>query len=96
MRQQRIGQADRLEHPQGLVIQADGAGVVDDLVQLLDQHDAHALQAKDIGDHQPDGAGADDGDVGVQILRTSVCARHLDGVVHVSSLLLVPYWPYWP
>ena len=46
------------------IVEADGARIVDDLVELFDQHDAHALQAQIVGDHQADRAGADNRHVG--------------------------------
>ncbi|MCY1222980.1 hypothetical protein D9M72_350890 [compost metagenome] len=83
VRQQRLRQADRLEYAQRFVIEADGTRVVDDLRELFHQHHADALQAEDIGDHQADRPGTDDGDVAIDSVGTSVAARHGDGVGHV-------------
>ena len=63
MRKQSVGKADGLEYTQGLVVQTDGARVIDELIQLFQDRDAHALQAENIRDHQPNRAGSDDGHV---------------------------------
>ncbi len=65
VRQDAVDQADRLEGAQRLVVQPDPARVVDKRVPFLDHQRADALQAKDVGQGQPDRSGADHQDVDI-------------------------------
>ena len=59
------------------IVQADGAGVVDQGVELFHQGDVYATLPQVIGDHQADRAGADDGNVGGQLqCGRSGCKTH--------------------
>ena len=56
VRQDLFDQADRLEGAQRLVVESDAARIVDEAVPLVDHEGANTLQAKDVGQRQPDGA----------------------------------------
>ena len=53
----------RLERAERLVVQSDAAGIVDEVVALVDHQRADALLAKDIGQGEAHRAGPDDDDV---------------------------------
>jgi hypothetical protein len=63
VRQDAVDQTDRLKCANRLVVEPDAARVVDKGVALLDHQRANALQAKDVRERQPDGAGPDDDDI---------------------------------
>ena len=65
MRQDLVNQADPLERAQGLVVQADPAGVVDEAVSLVGHQRADTLQAKDVGQGETHRARPDDDDIHV-------------------------------
>jgi hypothetical protein len=67
----RAGQADALDAAQALVVHADGAGVVDQLLALFKQQHLDAVLAEGVADGQADGAGADDDHVGIEILSSA-------------------------
>ena len=61
--QDLLHQADRLERPQRLVVQADAAWIVDEAVSLVDHQHADTLLPKDVRQGEPDRARPDDDDV---------------------------------
>ncbi|MDT4829203.1 hypothetical protein FQZ97_626180 [compost metagenome] len=72
VRQDLVHQADRLDGAQGFVIDADGARVVDQLVELLDHQDLDAGLAQVVGNGQSHGARAHHHHVGVVLGSLSV------------------------
>ncbi|MNB91684.1 hypothetical protein D3C75_387680 [compost metagenome] len=93
VRQHGVCQSDRLEGTQAFVVQADGAGIVDQAVELFHQGNVHATLPQVIGNHQADRAGADNGNVGGQFQ----CGRsggRTHGYLHTALLdfLLGAVW----
>ena len=77
VRQHVIGKADGLECAQAFVVQANGARVVDQAVELFHQGDVYTTLAQVIGDHQPDRTRSDNGDIGAQVQGgSSGCRTH--------------------
>ena len=71
-----LGQASGLQRAQRFVVDADGARVVDHLVELFDDQHLHASKAQRVGDGQADRACADDDHVmrvGWFLSRRGVC-----------------------
>ena len=56
VRQHFVDQPDGLDGTQGLVVDTNGTGVIDQLVQLLDDKNVHACLAEIVGDGQAHGA----------------------------------------
>ena len=64
VRQHLVDNAGSLHRPERLVVDADGARVVDELVALLHHEDADAVLTEQVRQRQAHGACADDEDVG--------------------------------
>ncbi|MNP31703.1 hypothetical protein D3C76_1248390 [compost metagenome] len=73
VRQHLLDQADGLHGTQRLVVDADGARVVDQLIELLDLQHLHPGLAQVVGDRQPDRAGPDDHYVGGVVGLKLIC-----------------------
>jgi hypothetical protein len=58
-----VGEAHRLERAQGLVVHADAARVVDEVVARLEHAHRRAVPAEQVGGHQAGRSGAHDRDV---------------------------------
>ena len=69
MRCHLVGQSGGLDGAQGLVINTDGAGVVNDLFELFNHQRFDASYAQGVGNGQPDRACTDDHDVGIKVRR---------------------------
>ncbi len=63
VRQNLVHQSDALEGAQRLVVQADAAGIVDEVVSLVDHQRPDTLQAKDVRQGESHGARPDDDDI---------------------------------
>ena len=64
MRQHLVHQPHRLHCPQRLIVNTDGAGIVDQRLELLNQQDAHAHLPEVVGDRQAHRTGADNRNLG--------------------------------
>ena len=60
VRLHQVGKPSRLQRAQRLVVNADGAWVVDDLLEFLDHQHVDPGQSQRVGNRQADGASADD------------------------------------
>jgi hypothetical protein len=60
-----LGEPDGLDQAERLVVEADRAGIVDEVVTGLEEHRPAAVEAEQVREHEPDGAGADDDDLGL-------------------------------
>ena len=77
MGQHLVRQTDGLESAQAFVVQANGARIVDQAVELFHHRDVDAALSQVIGNHQADRAGADDGNIGGQLQwGRSGCKAH--------------------
>ena len=63
MRQHIIYQPHGLHRPQRLIVDTDGAGIIDQRLELLDQHHADAHLPEVVGDRQANRAGAGNRDL---------------------------------
>ena len=64
-----VAQADRLEDAHHLVVEVDRAGQLVDLAVALEGLDPQTVAPEQVGQHRPDRAVADDGDVAVEAVR---------------------------
>jgi len=87
VRQQDVGETDRLEHTQRFIVEADRARIVDDLLELFHQHHAHALQPQIVRDHQTDGPGTDNCHVSGHGFAAAARGRRIVGWEHTVSFL---------
>ncbi|MPM59718.1 hypothetical protein SDC9_106564 [bioreactor metagenome] len=85
-----LGKARSLQRAQRLVINADGARVVDHGVQFFNHCHAHAREAQGVGNGQPDGARTDDDDVcRIGVLGRLVLGSHQNVSLQISVVMNV-------
>jgi hypothetical protein len=68
VREDPVDDAGGLERPERLVVQADPAGIVDQLLAGVGDEGADAVPPEQVGQGEPDGPGPQDEDVGVEWL----------------------------